>query len=389
MPVKTVRRSAAWLVASALLPFSLAAGDEPKSELAQTKAQIVRCDDGSLQPQEDETVCARAVDRLWELTRQSVVGFLSAHPKAPVREMQAHLATLVETDDERPSAVRLTGDAIVVAITWGFYGDAFIVSRAPGKPFAVTWDLRALAAQGPPDGELAVWSYAEPGVHSGPLGGRVLALPPTRAGRPRFLVDAFQHAQMGLEVPGQISVWEWTGREATPELIKTFVTTGGSRARLRGDRVLIFTKEMLETLYTCGSCDDPQGIWTLRITPDGVTDLGHALDQPLLKFVDDLLERVVRRRDTSAVASPRARAKLDEVVAGELQEYVEMANGLEAPRVDELRLGMIMSWKVTAHGKQRRIDLETDRIHLIFTLAQRAGKPYVVGVRDLESESGD
>jgi hypothetical protein len=387
MSVKIARRCAAGLVASALLSLPLAADDEPRTELAQTKAQIVRCDDGSLQPQEEETACTRAVDRLWELLRQAAVGYLSSHPKASAREVEADLATRVEADDERPSAVRLTGDAVAVAITWGFYGDAFIVSRAPGEPFAVTWDLRALAAQGPPDGELAVWSYAEPGVHSGPLGGQVLALPPTRSGRPRFLVDAFQHAQMGLEVPGQVSVWEWTGGEARPELIKTFVTSGGSRARLRGDRVLVHTKEMLETLYTCGSCDDPQGTWTLRITPDGVTDLGHALDQPLLKFVDDLLVRVVRRQDTSAVASPRARAKLDEVIAGVLQEYVELANGLEAPRVDELRLGMIMSWKVTAHGKQRRIDLETDRIHLMFTLAQRAGKPYVTGVRDLYEEA--
>jgi hypothetical protein len=383
MPAKIARRGAAALLASALLSSPLGAEEALRVALAQTKAQIVRCDDGSLTPQKDEAVCTRAVDRLWELMRQSVVGFLSAYPKASAREVQAHLATRVEADDQRPSAVRLTGDAVVVAITWGFYGDVFLVSRAPGEPFAVTWDLRALAEKGPPDGELAVWSYAEPGVHSGPLGGRVLALPPTRAGRPRFLVDAFQHAQMGLEVSGQISVWEWSGREATPELIKTFVTTGGSHARLRGDRVLIFTKEMLETLYTCGSCEDPQGIWTLRITPDGVTDLGHALDQPLLKFVDDLLARVVRRQDTSAVASPRARAKLEEVVAGLREEYVKLANGLEVPRVDELQLGMIMNWKVATHGKQRRIDLETDRIHVIFTVAQRAGKLYVTGVEDL------
>ena len=382
MSGKTARCCAAGLVASALLASPLAAAETAQSELAQTKAQIVRCDDGSLTPQEDETVCQRAVDRLWELMRQGTVDFLSAHPQASSREVQADLATRVEGDDENPSAVRLTGDAVVVATTWGFYGDVFLVSRAPGEPFAVTWDLRALAAKGPPDGELAVWSYAEPGIHSGPLGGRVLALPPTRAGRPRFLVTPSSTRRWGSRCRG-ISAWEWTGSEARPELIKTFVTTGGSRARLRGDRVRIFTKEMLQTLYTCGSCDDPQGIWTLRITPDGVTDLGHALDQPLLKFVDDLLERVIRRQDTAAVASPRARAKLDEVIE-ELRRGVHPDG--ERPgdaRVEELSLGMIMSWKVATHGKQRRIDLETDRIHLILTLAQRGGKPYVTGVRDL------
>ena len=95
---------------------------------------------------------------------------------------------------------------------------------------------------------------------------------------------------------------------------------------------------------------------------------------------------MVRRQDTSAVASPRARAKLEEVIAPLVEEYVKLANGLEAPRVDELQLGMIMNWKVATHGKQRRIDLETDRIHVIFTVAQRAGKPYVVAVRDLFGE---
>ena len=278
----------------------------------------------------------------------------------------------------------------MVSIAWGFYGDVFIVSRTPAHPFAVTWDLRALAEKGPPDGELAAWSYADPGIHSGPLGGRVLALPPTRAGRPRFLVDAFQQSEMGTEVPGQVSVWEWTGSEATPELIKTYVTTGGSGARLQGDRLLIHTKEMLQSLYTCGSCDDPHGTWTLRITPDGVTDLGHVLEQPLLKFVDDLLNGVIRHQDTSAAASPRARAKLEEVIAGLVQEYAEMANGLEVPRIEELQLGMMMNWKVVAaRGKQRRIDLETDRTHLIFTVAQRAGKPYVVAVKAPDLESAD
>src|SRR4051812_18237072 len=91
MPVKTAWPGAAWLLASALLSSPLAAADEPRTELAQTKAQILRCDDGSLTPQEDEEVCAQAVDRLWELMRQSVVGFLSAHPKASAREVQAHL----------------------------------------------------------------------------------------------------------------------------------------------------------------------------------------------------------------------------------------------------------------------------------------------------------
>src|SRR6478672_9291988 len=175
MPVKTLWWGAA-VLASALLAPSRGAADPPPGELAQTEAQIVRCDDGSRQPQEDAAVCARAIGRLWELLQQGTAAYLNAHPKASAREVQADLAIRVKEDDQTPSAVRLGGDAVVVSAMWGFYGDAFIVSRAPGEPYAVTWDLRALAAKGPPDGELAAWSYADPGVHSGPLGGVVLGL---------------------------------------------------------------------------------------------------------------------------------------------------------------------------------------------------------------------
>jgi hypothetical protein len=49
---------------------------------------------------------------------------------------------------------------------------------------------------------------------------------------------------------------------------------------------------------------------------------------------------------------------------------------------------MIMNWKVTTQGRQCRIDLETDRVHLRFSLAQRGGKPYVTAVRTPDSEPG-
>ena len=230
-----------------------------------------------------------------------------------------------------PSAVRLTGDAVAVAIDWDFHGDVFIVSRTAPRPFAVAWDVRTLAAKSPPDSELAAWAATVPGIHAGPLGGRLLALPPARSGRPRFLIDAIEHAGMGLEVPGQISVWEWTGSEAVPEFIQGYLTTGGPHAKLQGDRLIVPTKEITKVVYTCGSCDDPQGTWTLRVTPDGLTNLGHAFADPLLQFVDDLLDRVARHQDASSLASPRAQAHLAEIIAENREEGEE-----------DLRLGMIM-----------------------------------------------
>jgi len=307
----------------------------------------------------------------------------SARSQASAREILADLAPLAKAGEMEPSVVRLSGDAVVVSLDSSFQGTVFAVSRIPSHPFAVTWDIRTQPAIAWPDASLMPWVDTIPGVHGGPLGGRVLALPPQRSGRPRFLIEAFEHAGMGLEVPGQISVWEWTGSEAVPELIQDYLTTGGLNARLQGDRLRVRTKENLQRIYTCGSCDDPKGTWTLRITPDGVVDLGHTFDDPLVQFVDDLLDRVVRRRDASALASRSARARLAKIVDAERADERRM--GFEW--YDSPRFGMIMSWKVRARGHRRVIDLETDDVHLLFTVAKRSGKPYVTAVKDLYSEN--
>jgi hypothetical protein len=240
----------------------------------------------------------------------------------------------------------------------------------------VTWDIRTPARQGSSQTELAAWAGIVPGIHGGPLGGRVLALPPTRSGRPRFLIEAIEHALMGLEVPGQISVWEWTGSEAVPEFIRGYVTTGMSGAKLRGDRIRIPTKESTRMFYTCGSCDEPQGAWTLRITPEGVTDLGHTFNEPLLKLADDLLDRVARHQDASSLASIAARASLAKILAD--------ARDQEEPE-DNLGLGMLTDWKVHGRGDHRLLDLQTDRVHLLLTIRQRFGKDYVTAAAEISA----
>jgi len=375
MRSQIARRTAVALLASLLASPLLADRAALKAEVDHTRAEIDRAGEGSFTRYgEPETV--RALDHFWVLIQTWTSEYLDAHPKASAREVEADLATLAQQGDLSPSAVRLTGDAVVIAIEWGFHGTVFAVSRALPQPFRVVWDIRAVAAKSPPDSELAGWAATVPGVHAGPLGGRVLALPPARSGRPRFLTDAIEHAGMGLSVPGQIGVWEWTGSEAIPKFLQSYLTTGGPDARLQGGRILVPTKESPRMFYTCGSCDDPQGTWTLRVTPDGVTDLGHSFADPLVQFVDDLLDRVAHGRDATALASHSARVHLTEILAGLREE--------EGPE-DDLGLGMLMGWKVRKHGNRRVIDLETDRGRLLLTVGQRAGKPYVIAVQEPEA----
>jgi hypothetical protein len=383
------RLSVCVLLALGLLPTPVLATGTPDrhallAEAVQTREEIDRYEADSFE-RYGEPEAVRAIGCLWTLAQRWTSMYLNAHPKASAREVLADLAPLAKAGDLEPSVVRLSGDAVVVSLDRSFQGTVFIVSRTPPHPFAATWDIRTQPAIDWPDASMMPWVDTIPGVHGGPLGGHVLALPPHRSGRPRFLIEAFEHAGMGLEVPGQLSVWEWTGSEAVPELVQGYRTTGGPNGKLQGDRLRVRTKEILQRVYTCGSCDDPQGTWTLRVTPDDVVDLGHSFDEPLLQFVDDLLDRVVRRQDVSALASRSARERLVKIVDAERADERRM--GFEW--YDSPRFGMIMSWKVRSHANRRVIDLETDNNHFLFTIARRAGKPYVTAVKDLYADSQD
>jgi hypothetical protein len=372
MSSKTARRIAVALLAAGLLASpALADRTALRAEIDHTREEIKSAGEGTFTHYGDpETV--RALGRFWALMQTWTGEYLDAHPQASAREIETDLAALAQKGDLRPSAVRLTGNAVVIAIDWDFHGTVFVLSRTPPQPFKVAWDIRAAAEKSPPQSALAAWAATVPGVHGGPLGGRVLALPPARSGRPRFLTDAIEHAGMGLEVPGQIGVWEWTGSAAVPEFLHGYLTTGGPAAKIQGDRVLLPTKESPRMFYTCGSCEEPEGIWTLRVTPGGVIDLGHSFADPLMRFVDDLLDRVAHRRPTTALASRSASARLAAILA-KVREEMEPG--------DTLRLGMLMDWKVQDHGNHRTVDLETDRAHLLLTVEQRAGKPYVTSAR--------
>jgi hypothetical protein len=364
------------LLASFLLAPPLQAEARSRAEIDQARAEIERCGGGPID-RYGEPGCVRALDRFWESAQAWTIGYLNAHPQASAHEVEADLAALAEKDDLVPSAVRLDGDAVVVAIDWSSHGTVFILSRISSRPFAVAWDIRAVAAKSPPGSALAGWSRTVPGVHGGPLGGRVLALPPARSGRPRFLTDAIEHAGLGLDVPAQIGVWEWTGTTAVPEFLGAYATTGSPGAQLQGDRLAVRTREHTRMFYTCGSCEEPQGIWNLRITPDGAIDLGHTFDDPLQKFIDDLLTRVERHRDASALASPAARSRLAKALAEVRAE--------EKPDDGTVSLGMLMGWKVQNQAKRRIVDLQTDWAHLVFTIEKRAGKPYVIAVEDVDA----
>ena len=394
------------LAMAAMLPGALAAArvaPRDAATLAARRAPLLAeldevlavVDHGDLGPfsENERPEYKRALARLWAVVEHWTVEFLATYPAASARAIEADLAMLAARGLElTPSAARPAGSErpiAVVAVEAGFLGGTFfVVAPAQARRAAATWSIGPLAeANFARHNDLGAWAFTVPGYHDGPLGGRVLALPPTRSGRPRFLIDAITHPGMGQDRPAQVGVWEWTGRQAVPELVETYQTTYGAwHVRLEGDLLRIATKEPLEVLFTCGSCgtsDEPKGTWTLRLTPDGVSDLGHVFAEPALKVADDLLARIARGDDASALAAPDVISQLEEWVA-EIREarQEERDQREKEPGNDDPYRSVrgMFSYEISGSGAQRVLDLATDEWRLSFTFEKRGGADYVTAV---------
>src|SRR6478609_2000973 len=128
--------AAAFLAAGLLASPLLAERTALRAEIERTRAEIERSTEGRFDRYGDpETV--RALGRFWALIQTWTGEYLDAHPGASAHEIEADLASLARKDDLSPSAVRLTGEAVVVAIDWDFQGTVFALSRTPPQPFKV------------------------------------------------------------------------------------------------------------------------------------------------------------------------------------------------------------------------------------------------------------
>lgn len=360
------------------------------AEIEQAQAEVLGDQDGPIDRYE-RSEYREALARLWTLVERWTVEFLRSHPAADSAAIAADLAELApKIEGFDPSAVRLgigSRAVAVVSVEAGFSGGTFfVVSSAQTDRSAAAWSIRPLAERNFALGnELGAWAFLVAGFHDGPLGGRVLPLPAARSGRPRFLIDAITHPSMGLETPGQISVWEWTGSQAVPEFIHNYWTAGANRVERAGDLLRIATKEQPKVFYSCGSCDDPKGTWTLRVTPDGVSDLGHAYEEPLLAAADDLIARLARGEDASSLATPQVIAQLTDLMQGLRQDREETEahdsqQASEPPGPYDGIASMLESWQVSATGSRHLLDLATDDWHLQLTFEKRGATYYATAV---------
>ena len=149
---------------------------------------------------------------------------------------------------------------------------------------------------------LAAWSAANArlsrrGADSGPFGSIIPHLarfPDDAKGRPRFYIDGTYAQDAGGTEGKQISLWIWDGVTARPIIARDYAA-GINRSvgvRLEGDILKVQQKKFFRTFFSCGMCEERQMDWAVRITPEGVEDLGEKSQVPELDAVDELFYRV-------------------------------------------------------------------------------------------------
>jgi hypothetical protein len=267
---------------------------------------------GKLRPLDDaemSTLCSQG----WKLASQWAGAWLDLNPDSsakdlnnifvdftpPPRDPAVYDPNLPELYAMEGSATRIATDIYVVRAVYEESQSAsatstfFVVARDANGHFLPKWSIKPLAERHyRKRDEIGLWAFlGECAYYCGPLlVQEVIFLPPSENGQPRFAIDASQ-ATNGNTLMKQLSVWQWNGTEAENLVIRSYklYIDEDREIQLVGDLLSVPTKEETSSFSSFGCCAEPRGIWILRITPDGVRDLGHRFVQPQIQWADRLL----------------------------------------------------------------------------------------------------
>ncbi|QOY89206.1 hypothetical protein [Paludibaculum fermentans] len=285
--------------------------------------------------------------RDWTLAREWVTAWMDAHPADGMSG--AKTAFEIIAPSEPAQILVLTENSVLVTVP-GVIGNVFLVSRENGR-HRVAWSIdqagdqpakfaRALEKwRAGPAGTFDGAKRASVEGPTGPLVPMLGLLPEDRQGRARFYIDAAYAQAAGGSGTKQISVWVWDGQAARPLIIHDYrVTWFQSKfTRLEGDLLKVHEKRQFRMFYVCAGCEERQIEWVVRVTPDGLEDLGETSSTPQMDAVDELFYRLTRGESAAAVATPAAIAAATSI----LQEARDSNPGEDLREAHSL--GMIIS----------------------------------------------
>ncbi|MGB9196124.1 MAG: hypothetical protein WCB53_04275 [Terriglobales bacterium] len=350
--------SMALLAMKAAPAWSQSKLDQVKSDYSAVSSELEKhiVDDYWI---DDDPKSPDLLARQWTLAGEWVAAWFNAHPSAGEESLDAAVSELAPTE-EPGEHLSLKRDVFLIAAP-GPIGNVFIVTKVNGR-YLLAWQVQE--ASGGQAEILAAWSAANArlsrrGADSGPFGSIIPHLarfPDDAKGRPRFYIDGTYAQDAGGTEGKQISLWIWDGVTARPIIARDYAAgiNQSVGVRLEGDILKVQQKKFFRTFFSCGMCEERQMDWAVRITPEGVEDLGEKSQVPELDAVDELFYRVIRHQSATDIASPAAVEVARGIVRG-ARELDSVKEWKEFPS-----LGMIMGRKVYDAPKGKILCLALD-----------------------------
>jgi hypothetical protein len=287
------------------------------------------------------------LSNVWRLRREWLAQYLNENPGRSIDSIAGAYRTIFSAESgqlDPPSFLALAKNAVLVVDD----ENAFIVFRSPKGIWAAAWDTGSLPpAPGRSGSLLASWSANaalencftrnhKSWLGCGPYSAKGGLLKSDGEGRPRFYIEGILKTDLGCELTGQLSIWTWDGKTAQPDLVDSYGASCDetSGTRIVDDLMVIQIKSYWQSFFACGGCEGRQMDWTIRLTPDGVEDLGRKSLVPEYDALDLFYADVFRGRDASTLASASAIAAAREDVESVKKDNAEAGQGYHS-------LGMI------------------------------------------------
>jgi hypothetical protein len=337
----------------------------------------------------------KALDEMWTAIEGWTVGYLNSHPEVSIEKFDTALLNAQVGSLPAPNWVKKLGpDLFGFGTSYSEIGTAFLVGKRDGR-YRVVWDIRRL-----PAGDisrfpiLASWtveraretcrSKTDEGKWNqcGPIHGDFQLLPPDSRGNVRFYLDATYAQAAGETVGGQISIWSWNGETATPLLARSYTYDFEDfGVHFSGGLLKVRAKDEYQSYYSCGACLGRRMDWTIRITPDRVTDQGMTPLYPELDVVDSLFQRMAGRQVATDLASSRVIAKLTKL----LEPVSDKNTG--SPAFD---LEMLDDSSVRRVNGRALACISVDAVDngIVFTIEKRDGRDFITNVDLMLSRRG-
>ncbi len=317
-----------------------------------------------------------ALDREWSLLSEWVAQLLNTSKHAGAKEIKSAIHSL--DPDLGSEAIELDHHTYVVAARDNEFGTVWLVSREANTG-RVAWSIKDYAAEQSQAGNISNWSAKNAswnhGRRSGPLYATLGKLPSDANGNPRFYIDGTYAQWGGGTLGGQLSIWEWNGSNVNLLMAKEYLYyLDGGEISLHGELLQIHTKETFKTFFSCEECGEPDAEWTIRVSRQGVDDLGSRRLVPELDLVDELFARLENNASIADIAAP------DVVTSPSVDAIREQL--VSDP--GQFSAGMLDGWKIKRIGSDSRLCVSLDVGRYVYSFSRPDGQLHLTGIIDAD-----